>query len=865
MIASALLLSAPAAAATPSNARVWATDALMGAVEAGLKPVIADVVCGIPMDKLLGHESIEEGPVAIDVKSFALSRCSVGGISVRNQPDGLLVKVSGISAHAEGSSLAKQAGCTFMCYDPMDASFSAELYDSEITMLISLGAARGVPDLAARYVNTNFQMRNIQLHEFKGVSLFANMITGVIGKVTNRIAKKKVGKVIGTLGDVLHHLPLHHLPLGEPLATVLPRAGHLMLDADVTSIGYKKPAWVIDILTVLSSPPAVGARSYPYAPTALPSAPPVEHRSQQLIATVTPWTINEALFALEKSGLLTLPVTSEAHGQSVPLTFSTSPSLSVVGDRAELTLANVVAGPASRTNSTLTIGGTSPTLLIDGHVAKARWGGHADASLRVSGCGARQLSFRAAPAAGSAAAAAGKGEVALEIKSVQDAPWWEVQCDSAGANLVLDALGVENVHKSVACAATALEAFDTSGSVPASETLSCLLDAWANKLDLIWGIVNKLDALRPPGFPDVLSFLWDGLVALDLELISREGVGDAAAVTACVQDRSPTARLSGIYRCLLDATAPAIDKAFASAADLRTILLTPELNALVDAMASGEASTAAPDVLTALNGVLAGQSKPLQQVADDAMAVLRDLLAASHESAGEERTQAVVGTLKRLVKVAWSALQQVDVAVDGAPIGGSYDLSQLKAVAEAAKADLEAGSAFAWTVRAADADLVGTYTRSSVSYVAHPPASLEAEIPLGVLFSTASRLARETALGQMALGRQGGADGTSAGSMRVGFTSSASGIEGKAQADWRAVLRAAVAVASPRAAHVIDMLPGWVTKCVAGWAQGSFWGSADVEVQGRKLLALEREAFDALTAGQSMLAEHTAADGSFHW
>ena len=93
------------------------------------------------MDKLLGHESIEEGPVAIDVKSFALSRCSVGDISVRNQPDGLLVKVSGISAHAEGSSLAKQAGCTFMCYDPMDASFSAELYDSEITMLISLGAA----------------------------------------------------------------------------------------------------------------------------------------------------------------------------------------------------------------------------------------------------------------------------------------------------------------------------------------------------------------------------------------------------------------------------------------------------------------------------------------------------------------------------------------------------------------------------------------------------------------------------------------------------------------------------------------------------------------------------------------------------
>ena len=61
------------------------------------------------------------------------------------------------------------------------------------------------------------------------------------------------------------------------------------------------------------------------------------------------------------------------------------------------------------------------------------------------------------------------------------------------------------------------------------------------------------------------------------------------------------------------------------------------------------------------------------------------------------------------------------------------------------------------------------------------------------------------------------------------------------------------------------MLPGWVTKCVAGWAQGSFWGSADIEVQGRKLLALEREAFDALTAGQSMLAEHTAADGSFHW
>merc|ERR1719163_1323323 len=75
-----------------------------------------------------------------------------------------------------------------------------------------------------------------------------------------------------------------------------------MLDADVTSIGYKKPAWAIDILTVLSSPPAVGARSYPYAPTALPSAPPVEHRSQQLIATVTPWTINEALLALAERG-----------------------------------------------------------------------------------------------------------------------------------------------------------------------------------------------------------------------------------------------------------------------------------------------------------------------------------------------------------------------------------------------------------------------------------------------------------------------------------------------------------------------------------------------------------------------------------
>ena len=186
----------------------------------------------------------------------------------------------------------------------------------------------------------------------------------------------------------------------------------------------------------------------------------------------------------------------------------------------------------------------------------------------------------------------GVREVALEIKSVQDAPWWEVQCDSAGANLVLDALGVENVHKSVACSATALEAFDTSGSVPASETLSCLLDAWANKLDLVWGIVNKLDALRPPGFPDVLSFLWDGLV----ELISREGVGDAAAVTAPAtpRDEPPAAEEAAAAPAEAEAAAPAEEAAAVPAEEGAAPAEEAAAPAEEEAAAPAEEEAAAP-------------------------------------------------------------------------------------------------------------------------------------------------------------------------------------------------------------------------------------------------------------------------------
>jgi len=847
-----LALAAVGAQPSPSSVRLWGTDSLIDGVQDSLLPVISDFICTLPMARLLASDSIQEGPLEIAVNDFKLSSCSVRSFSVHNEQGGIRIKISGLNAGAWGASVVKMADCHFMCSGPMDAMFTADMENSEIDIVVKLDAANGTPVVRVQSISTDIHLSNIQLKEFKGLTPFASLVSGVIEKATNRLTERTLSSTIDKLSAVFGRLPFH-LPLGTLFGSVFPRAANLKLDMDVSSIHYVQPAWVIDVLTVLSSPPQVGARSFPHGPTALPSSPPAQHRTQQLIGAASPWTINEVFYTLEKLGVFTASFEADLHGTRVPVTVSTSPSLALRDSRAVLSFNSTFAGPSERTNSTITLGADSPVLSLAGHLLKAHLGGGLDLRADVQGCGARSVHARFAPLPGSAAAAAGAPDIALEMRSEQAAPLWELGCSSAGGNLLMSTLGMDNIEATAECVRAGLK-----GEASSAATLGCLLGVWKSKLDLLFSLVMRVDAMRPEGTPDLLALLWGQLLAVDETIIAQapeSRAADADTLHACMGARTPSTPVSETWACLLAATGPAIDATYPTLLDLRSVFLTPALAALADELVAGEASTLAPDVLARVNAVLARDARPIQETVDAVLEVVRDLVAVvGGESPGAERDVALVATLHRLVPVLWSALQAVGIRVDGAPIGAEYDIADLDALEARSKADLIGGKAVEWTLTAMDADLVGTYTKSSVGYVLHPPPAVQAEVSLDALFGAAGSLAELAPLQQGA---------RSAGTLRAGYRADADGLTLMAEADWRAALLKALEVLElPTLVAAVDSLPGWVDAFVAEWAGGHFWGSLNLQIDGQKVLAGLPLAFDEiLDAG--LTKDHIAPDGSW--
>lgn len=832
-----LLAGGASAQMAPSSLRIWATDSLAHGIEEGVKPVIAGILCAIPFEKALDGETFREGPVELAVTDFRLSGCYVREFIVRNEQGGIFVKISGLFADVRGAVVARQADCNFFCAGPMDARFTADMRDSDVEVWVSLVAIDGKPAVRAEYVSTDIHLENIQL-ENQGLTPFAHLVSGAIEKVTNRAAERMVRNIVNKTSAVIQRLPWHGLPVGRLVGDAIPRLANLKFDIDVNYIQYGSPAWWIDVLTVLYSPPQVGPRSYPYAPTPLSSYPPREHRSQQLIGTASPWGINQALFTLEQLGLFSTQFQVDAHGTRVPVTLSTSPSLAVRGQRAQITLKTTFAGPSERTNSTILLGADSPRLMIvEGTLLKAKVSGMADVRAEVKGCGVRTASIRHSPLPGSAIAAAQRPEIAVDLRSEQRAPWWVVECDSPGGNLLMSALGLNNVQATGTCIRQGL-----TGEAASSETLQCIINVWSSQIDLLYRLVTRVQAVLSADAPHLLSFLWDLLVAVLEEIIERSPGGesraaDVRALHACVEQRTQNTDASETCRCLIAAAGPAIDATYPTILDMRSLVLTPALDALADEVFAGTAPSTAPAVLARVNQILSRQTQPIQQVLDQLVRILHDVLAAVSESAGSERTDALIAALRPLVPVLWSSVQRMDITSNGSPIGDEYNLSDLDALIDRVLEALTAGRSFEWYVTGVDADVVGIYTRSGVGYVLHPPPTLFAEINVDAVFAAASHAMEGLAPSASFPAVH---QNSRVGSLWVGYRADASGFDYMAEADWRAIaikLLETAGTSSPLA-YAVRLLPVWVDKFVGGWADGYFWGSLDIGIDGDKLLTV---------------------------
>lgn len=833
MLGLVLLAGTANAQLEPSSLRVWATDSFVDGVEGGLKPVIAQIVCSIPVARLLDGESIQEGAIEITVKDLKLSRCSVRGFAVHNVQGDILVEISGLNAAVWGTIDAQQANCAFLCTGPMNSMFTADMHDSNIGMLLKLDALNEKPVVRAETVSADILLRNMQLQN-PGLTAFANLFASDINRATNRQAKRMVSNIVHNASAVFDRLPFHGVPIGHLLGGAIPRAANLQLDADVQSIRYVTPAWVFDVLTALYSPPEVGRRSYPYVPTPLSRVPPIEHRSQQVICTASPWGINQALFTVEQLGFFSTPLDVNSRGTRVPASLSTSPSLAVRGDRAEITLKSTFLGRSERTNSTITLGSNSPRLLLTGNLLKAKVAGTADARADIKGCGARTASIRHSPQPGSASSYSygNLPEIVVQLRSErQDAPWWVVECDSPGGNLLMSALGLDNVEATVKCIRQGL-----TGGASSSATLQCLITVWSTQMDLLFGLAMRAG----PALPEVvLSFSWDQLVALAEDVIVRSPGGetrsaDLRALHACLEERTPATKVSETCRCMATSVGPAIDATYPTIIDMRSIVLTPALATVADGVVAGAASSTAPAVLARINVILGQSARPIQEVLNALMRIFHDLLISMSESAGSERNQAIVASLRRLVPALWSAVQRVGITVDGTPIGEEYDLSDLDALIDRTLSALIAGKSFKWSVAAKDANLVGTYTRSGVDYVFRPPAVLYADIELDPIFAAAGSVMPRLAP-------------SSAGSLRVGYRADTGGFEYMAEADWRAItLKLLDFLRMASAASALRALPAWVNKFLGEWGSDNFWVSLDLGIDGRKILALMPMAMDEL-------------------
>mmetsp|Transcript_26873 Transcript_26873/g.75348 ORF Transcript_26873/g.75348 Transcript_26873/m.75348 type:complete len:860 (+) Transcript_26873:147-2726(+) len=827
-------LLAGTAAAQPSSLRIWATDSFVDGVQESLKPVIADIVCSIPMSRVLDGDSIKEGPVEIVVNDFKLSNCVVHDFTVRDEQGGIMISIAGLSANTWGSTIARQADCSFMCSGPLDAKFTADMRDSNIAMVINLESYHGKPIVNVRSISTDIHLSNIKLQDFHGLSPFANLVSGVIEKATNSLTARKLTSTVNKVSGIFGRLPFHGLHVGDLVGNYIPRAANLQFDADVNSIHYVRPAWVLDVLTVLSSPPEVGRRSFPYGPSALPSTPPMDHRSQQIIATATPWAINQAVYTLEKLGLLSDQLDADVHGIRVPVRVSNSPTMSIVGKRAEFSLNSTYASPSERTNSTITVAADSPRLLLSKNLLTAEVSGLFDFRADVEGCSARSASIRHTPLPGSPAAIENKPEIALKMISGGTAPWWNTTCDTQGSNMLMSMLGFDNIVATAECVHQGLK-----GEISSSETIECLLGVWESKLDWILSLILRLDAMRPDGMPDLLYFVWEQVVAINEEVIKGSAGGgpsslEVQALHACVDGRTRHTAASETFRCLLAAAGPAIDASYPSLLDFMSVILTPQLATLADEIFEGSAPSDVPTVIQRVNAIASRDSQPTQQVVDELMRILHEALEAFNESPGSERTDALLITFKKLVSTIWSALDHVSISLDGLPVDSTFDIANLDDLIDRIFAALESGQSLEWALHGQDANLIGTYSRSFVSYVIHPPAALQAEVQLDSIFeATGIAMAHMSLTPRISTMRAHEA----AGSLRLGYRADSHGVDYMFEADWKAIfLKLLESLDLGSIASAVRALPGWVDRLVAGWENGHFWGSFSLDIDGGKIL-----------------------------
>lgn len=334
------------------------------------------------------------------------------------------------------------------------------------------------------------------------------------------------------------------------------------------------------------------------------------------------------------------------------------------------------------------------------------------------------------------------------------------------------------------------------------------------------------------------------------------------------------------------------------------------------------------DALHLINPALRARAKPPQQVLDEISAILSEMVfSPAGAESDAELAQTLLDAVGRGVATAWAACAEVELLVDGSvPAGWGWELGDADGLERSFFGALEAGSKVTLLLAGLDgAEVSLAVSRLEIAYSWRLPAEpLTLELPIGAILhqlgaaaapavgpAAASDLASQSpsapacacpethpycwaADGQCYASILGAEPAESCtGACTAGFASprlqqtaeavasdlagtarevvtlvigaDARGVLLRAEADWRQVAHLlAGALSLPALTQFVSAAPGWPAGVALDYERGVLWASANLTIDGDKILALEEAVVDEVLGGK-YTSRHIQPDGSWRW